>query len=204
MNLEKVEKATRVLFVILFLISFFIGIFYKNTYSVLVSFISIILIISSRRFNNKKGIEIESSISIIFLVFVFMSNFLGEFLNFYGKFWFWDLILHSSAGFLLGLFGVSLVYLINKDSKDMKLNPFFVAFFGFCFAMTLSVFWEFFEFFMDSVFKTNMLKSGLDDTMGDLIVAAIGAGIVSLFGYLGLKHYYKRAVKFLKKLVTKS
>ena len=100
--------------------------------------------------------------------------------------------------------GFSLVYFMNKNSRNIKLNPYFIAFFGFCFAITLSVFWEFFEFSMDYFFQTNMLKSGLLDTMGDLIVSAAGAFIVSLVGYFGLKHYYKIVANFFNNLLLRN
>ena len=49
--------------------------------------------------------------------------------------------------------------------------------------------WEIFEFGMDSVFGTNMQKSGLRDTMGDLIVDTIGAAVVSTIGYFYVRGY---------------
>ncbi|MEA3323353.1 MAG: hypothetical protein U9Q12_03965, partial [Patescibacteria group bacterium] len=65
---------------------------------------------------------------------------------------------------------------------------FFVALFAVCFSMAVAVVWEIFEYVMDIGFGTNMQKSGLVDTMEDLIVATIGALIVGLLGYLYLKH----------------
>ncbi|MGH7573673.1 MAG: hypothetical protein ACREM1_00880, partial [Longimicrobiales bacterium] len=47
--------------------------------------------------------------------------------------------------------------------------------------------WEIFEFGMDQVFGLNMQKSGLVDTMWDLIVNVIGAGAIALLGYGWLK-----------------
>jgi hypothetical protein len=40
---------------------------------------------------------------------------------------------------------------------------------------------------MDSFFSLNMQSSGLVDTMWDLIVDTIGAGVISLLGYFYLK-----------------
>ena len=47
--------------------------------------------------------------------------------------------------------------------------------------------WEIFEFGMDSFFGLNMQKSGLVDTMWDLVVDTIGALVISLLGYFYLK-----------------
>jgi len=56
--------------------------------------------------------------------------------------------------------------------------PFLVAVFSFTFGLAIGAMWEIFEFMVDSLFGTNMQKSGLRDTMGDLIVDAFGAGLV--------------------------
>jgi hypothetical protein len=52
--------------------------------------------------------------------------------------------------------------------------------------MTVGAIWEVFEFTMDLFFGLNMQKSGLDDTMGDLIINAVGGLIASLTGYFYL------------------
>jgi uncharacterized membrane protein YjdF len=70
------------------------------------------------------------------------------------------------------------------------MRPGFVAFFAFCFALSVGTIWEMFEFAMDQLFGMNMQKpmlgdpSGLTDTMFDLIVDALGALFVSAGGYV--------------------
>jgi uncharacterized membrane protein YjdF len=73
------------------------------------------------------------------------------------------------------------------------MRPGFIAFFAFCFAIAVGALWEIFEFAMDELVGTNMQKpflgdpSGLTDTMWDLIVNALGALAIALFGYLYMK-----------------
>src|SRR5690606_29339335 len=76
-----------------------------------------------------------------------------------------------------------------------------MAVLAFCFAVALGALWEIFEFFMDSAFNLNMQKArdlelvydefdtrlGVIDTMVDLILNSIGAGIASIAGYFYLK-----------------
>jgi hypothetical protein len=121
------------------------------------------------------------------IIFIYMSLFLGEVQDFYTRFWWWDLVLHGGSGFLLGMTGFFLVYLLNQDSKaGVHLTPGFIALFAFMFSQGLGSLWEIFEFSMDRVFDLNMQKSGLVDTMWDLIVNACAAAAISLlgFGYL--------------------
>ncbi len=120
----------------------------------------------------------------ILILFIFASLFLGEMRSYYERFWWWDLALHASAGMIMGIIGFALVFILNRHERiAVSLDPFFVALFSFCFAEAIGVVWEIFEFGMDSLFGMNMQKSGLRDTMGDLIVNTVGAALVSTVGY---------------------
>lgn len=146
--------------------------------------------ILKRRF----GVYLPSSLQIIITLFIFAAQYLGELHGFYDKFWWWDIMLHTTSGFVLGIIGFMFVYLLNdKYDKNVNLSPFFIILFSFCFAVTVGVFWEFFEFGMDRLFGFNMQKfrgvgqDGLIDTMLDLIVDSIGALVVSILGFFYIK-----------------
>jgi hypothetical protein len=117
-------------------------------------------------------------------LFVFAALFLGEVRGYYVRFWWWDAALHSASGFLLGILGFLLVHVLNeKEDLEVHMKPGFVALFAFMFALGLGALWEIFEFAMDGLFGLNMQKSGLVDTMWDLIVDAAGALAIALLGY---------------------
>ncbi|MGR8948724.1 MAG: hypothetical protein ACU84Q_11795 [Gammaproteobacteria bacterium] len=138
----------------------------------------------SRQFEVKIPPEFE----LLAVVFVIASLFLGEVQGYYLKFWWWDLLLHGASGLILGMFGFILVHVLNeKDDLHLSLKPSFVAFFAFLFALGVGTLWEIMEFTVDHFFATNMQKSGLADTMGDLIVDGIGAMIISVLGYFYLR-----------------
>jgi hypothetical protein len=121
------------------------------------------------------------------VLFVFASLFLGEVHGYYLRFWWWDLVLHTASGLLLGILGFLLVYVLNeKPDLGIDMKPGFVALFAFMFSLGLGALWEIFEFWMDSAVGTTMQKS-LRDTMFDLIVDALGALAIALFGYVYLK-----------------
>lgn len=135
-------------------------------------------------------IQIPHEVQIILIGFMFVTLFLGEVRDYYTRFWWWDLLLHGTAGLLLGLFGFLIVYILNEsDNVDIHMRPSFLALFAFCFSQAIGALWEMFEFAMDYFFSMNMQKpmlgdhSGLTDTMWDLTVNAIGAAIMSLVGW---------------------
>ncbi len=145
-------------------------------------------------FKNKLSIELPAEFHIAGVIFAFAGIYLGEIHRFYDHFWWWDIALHTTAGFLLGIVGFLLVYFLNESRRvEMKMTSGFIAFFAFTFSVSIGTFWEIFEFSMDQFFGTNMQKpmlgdpSGLTDTMWDMIVNAIGALIVSITGWWYLK-----------------
>ena len=154
-----------------------------------------------RWLRQKFGLNIPSVMIIVYVVFLYCGIYLGEFRNFYYLIPHWDTILHIFSGVTLGALGFSIVSLLNKsESVAFSLSPVFVALFSFCFALSLGVIWEFFEFAMDCLAdgnsQRNALESGelligqaaLMDTMKDLIVDAAGAFVMSTIGFISLKY----------------
>lgn len=139
-------------------------------------------------------IFIPPEFELLTIAFIFAALFLGETRDYYSRFWWWDLALHTTSGMLLGILGFLLVYVLNETPRlDLHMQPGFVAFFAFCFALAVGALWEVFEFAMDELAGTNMQTpflgdpSGLTDTMWDLIVDALGALMIALAGYVYMK-----------------
>ena len=147
------------------------------------------------------NLEIPSNMLIIYAGFLYSAIYLGEVRSFYYTVPHWDTILHTFSGAMLGALGFSFISFLNKtDNVPLNLSPLFVAVFTFCFAVTLGVVWEIYEFTIDLILKTNMQKfamkngeplmgaAALADTMKDLIVDTLGALFMSFMGYISLKH----------------
>ena len=143
-------------------------------------FIPFLPVLLGRRFQVKIPPEFE----LLAVVFIFASLFLGEVRGYYLRFWWWDIVLHTGAGFLFGILGFLLVHVLNEKKEiELDLKPGFVALFAFVFAIAFGTLWEIFEFTVDQIFGTNMQKSGLIDTMWDLIVNGVGALVISILGW---------------------
>lgn len=138
---------------------------------------------------------------VLYIAFLYCAIFLGEVRSFYYAVPYWDTILHTMSGAMLGALGFSMIAIFNNAERiPLNLSPVFIAVFAFCFALALGAVWEIYEFTMDSVFGTNMQKYMLDngtaligqaalqDTMKDIIVDAIGALVMSTIGYISLKY----------------
>ena len=142
--------------------------------------VTIVPFLVGRRFE----IIIPPEFEALAVVFIYASLFLGEVQGYYVRYWWWDALLHTGSGLLLGIVGFLLVYVLNEhDEVELQMKPGFIALFAFMFAVGLGAIWEIFEFAMDQLLGLNMQKSGLVDTMWDLIVDTIGAAVISVAGW---------------------
>lgn len=149
-------------------------------------------------------ISLPMEFEFIFVIFVYAAVFLGEVHGYFTQIWWWDIILHSLSSVNLGFVGFIILYVIYR-SKHITASPFLIALFSFCFALAIGALWEIYEFAMDSVFGLNMQKSGLSDTMWDLVMDAGGAFVASLIGYFYIKLDRGPLIKrFLRKFMEKN
>lgn len=150
--------------------------------AVTVFILTILPAIFVERFQVKLPLSFVGAISL----FMFGTLFLGEVYDFYERYWWWDILLHGASAMGFGIIGFLFVFYLFEGNKYAA-PPIAVSFVAFCFGVTIGTLWEIFEFGMDQVFGLNMQKSGLIDTMGDLIVDAIGAAIGATAGFFYLK-----------------
>lgn len=152
---------------------------------------------------------IPNYISIILYVFIFAHYVLGEVLRVYDHSIVFDKILHTTSGVIMSFIGFSFIFMLNKiNPEKMKLSPFFIVLFTFCFTMTTEYVWELFEYSADRLLDLNMQRwqdgitetlengsvissvpygSGLKDTMGDMTVNILGCLGVCVYALVGMK-----------------
>lgn len=185
-----ISNLTRVILILILIRGFVIG-DHSQDFLIIITFaLTYYPSILSKKF----GVYLPKRLQLIITLFIFAAQILGEIGDFYEKISWWDTMLHTISGVILGLVGFLFVYLLNeKGNINVNLSPSFVILFAFCFALTMGVFWEFFEFGADRIFGYNMQKfrmpgeDGLVDTMGDLIVDTIGAIIACIGGHIYIK-----------------
>ena len=87
-------------------------------------------------------------------------------------------MLHTINGFLFAAVGFSLIYLLNRGSKDFNLSPLYITLVAFCFSMTIGVLWEFFECAMDLFFNMDMQKDFIVQTINSVTLDPQNSGTV--------------------------
>ena len=133
-------------------------------------------------FESWADLRLPKSFIAAVTVFIVGTIFLGEVGNFYERFWWWDVVMHTGSAIGFAMIG-TVIILIFVRGDTLSAPPFLLALMAFSFAVALGALWEIFEFAMDQWFGLNMQKSGLVDTMSDLIVDSIGAMIGAGAGY---------------------
>ena len=121
----------------------------------------------------------------LYYFFLFLTSYLGTFMNLYQIVPFWDNIVHFASGIMLGFVAVFFLNLVYK--KQQKPNAFFVFVFVLVFALALGAMWEIYEFTCDCLLDINLQRyidpngiayTGHDavvDTMIDIVMDFGGA-----------------------------
>jgi len=185
MKLENIPYLTWIVWTILAAATVFaVGTQHWSNVFVIITafFLTLLPALSSERFRIQLPLSFLAAISL----FVFATLFLGEVFDFYNRYWWWDILLHGSSAVGFGIIGFLFVFYLFQGDKYAA-PPWALALISFCFAVSIGAIWEVFEFAMDEIFSLHMQKSGLTDTMSDIIVDMVGASIGAISGFLWIK-----------------
>ena len=171
-------------------------------FNALMAFVLLMLTLIPSFLEKQLQIDIPSIMEIIFLIFSILSFLLGEIGDFYIRFKWWDSMLHTMSGVLLGCVGFTFLNFFNNNNhiKSFKLGAGFAAIFVLCFTIACGTIWEIIEFLVDTVNETNMQRyrdnitgvgfvgrDALFDTMKDLLQDFGGGLLISIVGYIDIK-----------------
>lgn len=147
-----------------------------------VAVITVILTLMPLLLASRLGLRLPWAFVVGITTFIFATIYLGEAAGFYIRYWWWDGVLHGGSALGFGLLGYLFAFTLFEGDRYAA-PAWALALIAFSFAVTIGAVWEIFEFGMDQVFGMNMQETGLNDTMGDLIVDVIGAGVGAVTGF---------------------
>jgi len=187
-------------------------IYQENFYFVFFTILTLIYMTFPGIIQKRMGFVVDSRLIVVITLFIFAGTFLGQAYNFFERFSWWDIMLHTISGIILGLIAFALTSALNESKKaGLTLNPFYVALFSFTFAVAAGALWEIGEYTTDWLFGTSTQcwhhdpasyltgnpayqSAEIIDTMQDLMVSTIGALVVSVIGY----YYLSRGKPFME------
>lgn len=162
----------RVLVILAMIRSLLIG----NYEGVMLCLLSLALFLLPSFVMQRFRVQIPPLFEGLIYIFIFASEILGELDHYFVRVPGWDTMLHTVNGFLCAAVGFSLVYLLNRHSRDIRLSPLYLALVAFCFSMTIGVLWEFFECAMDQFFRADMQKDFILRAFTSVTLDPDGAG----------------------------
>lgn len=197
---EKIQRYVSYILSLTVVGTFVAGLFEKQW---LVAFSCVLVLISfylpgilAKNFKVRLPIELE----LIIVLFLYGTLFLGEIQNFYGRFWWWDTLLHTTSGVIISFAGF-LMLLTLYNQRRLGISALTMALFSFCFGVAIGTVWEIFEYTVDQ-FGFDMQEDGLNDTMLDLIVDSLGALFTATLGFIFVK-FKKSPITLFDRLLQK-
>lgn len=148
------------------------------------------------------NVQMPKAMETAFVGFCFASLVMGDLLDFYGRFPWWDMVLHGISGTMLGILGYAIFSILNANVANVP--PLCMPIWIICFAMASGAMWEIWEYATDGIFGLNsqefLTSSGtfdhaaplqgraaLKDTMEDLILDLAGSAIIAIPAYFGMR-----------------
>ncbi len=132
-------------------------------------------------------IKLDNKLTNSITLFIFGAQCLGSVLDFYGKFLWWDTMLHTISGVIFYFVGTTIVEQMSKKYENQNINKMIIISFGICFALASGVVWEVFEYGVDTFLGQNMQiteglvgREAIKDTMIDLISVTVGTIVISI------------------------
>ena len=178
MSFAKNKTKIQVILILLVALSIIRQFFLGNYHNMFLGFLTLLLFSVPQFLDKKLGVTIPVGLETVIFIFIFSAEILGEINAFYVKIPIWDTMLHTTNGFLMAAIGFALIDLFNRSDKfSIKMSPYFVAFFAFCFSMTVGVLCEFFEFSMDWFFAADMQKDWILPAINSVKLNPTGANI---------------------------
>lgn len=178
----KINVSLKWIIRILILTTIFFCMIKKEYQKVLILSMTLVLTYYEWLVKKKLKIELIPILEIAINLFIFGAQYLGTIMNWYGRFHWWDTMLHMISGIIFTYIGLTILEEINKRTSNVLIHISIKYMFGICFTLAVGVFWEFFEFIVDRYLNGNMQRAlnevgqaAILDTMTDLLSAFVGS-----------------------------
>jgi len=153
-----------------------------NNILLLIAYIPVILI--PKIFNyifRKSKIKIDYNLEFAYLIFLIIAFLLGSIMGFYSKIHWYDSFAHLLSGVFTAYVSTVILKWLNRyKEKDTVFNVIYMI----LVTLSVAVLWECCEFTIDNVLGTDtqkVLKTGVNDTMKDMICALSGSIVFTIY-----------------------
>ena len=188
---QKINRGFMVLYLLVCLWGIIDSFLHSTPYYMGLSLLSPLFLLISPLFWKITRLKPAYLISLTINLFSFLAFVIGIAFRGYGRFPFYDKVVHTLSGVVFGLLGVIFYYLMKKDRSIVPRDGIFAGYFAVSFACTIGMLWEVWEYSMDFIFHSDpqhVLATGVHDTMQDMIVCAVGGLLTARSCWRYLRH----------------
>lgn len=143
--------------------------------------ISILPVIYIPRILNKFfSLKIDKKTELIYILFIFFAQILGSVLRFYQTVPYYDKFIHFISGFLSCTFALVIIKKYHLQTQKLSFRNLLIL----LMSLAVAVGWEMFEYTSDKILKgdtQNVLTTGVNDTMQDVIMAFLASLFFIIF-----------------------
>jgi uncharacterized membrane protein YjdF len=137
----------------------------------------------------------SDSVTLLFFTFLFF-GVIGETVSV--QFFWYDKLIHLASGFTYFTGGMVLLIIKYGEAKvNYHYNNALVYSYLFCMFILLA--WEVFEAICDLTFDTNLLQTGLNDTLWDIFCDFLGATFAAILFFWHFRRKQIKTIAFLSK-----
>ena len=127
--------------------------------------------------------KIKDNLVFVYSLFIFSAGFLGVTLRLYSVIPGFDKLNHTLSGVFTSFLALLILSLMHKfEARERLYNILYMI----IFSLAIAALWEIFEYVCNILFGGDaqmVLKTGVNDTMQDMIVAFMGSIITCLIYY---------------------
>ncbi len=174
-------------------VSIVLAAYYRELGAFLYSVLALILMFLPRLIKSRVKVSLPIEFDVVLVIFMYMAVFLGKAGGAYNHFWWWDVVLHTSSGFILGFIAFLILY-IKIEQKKLHASRLLIGLLIFSVGLAFGALWEIVEYGLAVVFGGNITAAGLRDTIQDLIVDSIGALFIA---WIGVRQIFDRRQGFI-------
>ena len=199
--LNKLNKIT-VVYYLFFMVYYLICHGSEMSFSKILTTLCIIPIIMVPYLVNKVfHYRMSETLKLIYYVFTYIALVLGSIVGLYHSTSWLDLVAH----FLSGIVSCIGSLILLKEMKVLKkMKPSFLVIFLLSISLSIASLWEFFEFGSNKIFGGDpqfVEKTGVNDTMEDMLIAFLGSIFFTIIFTFKLTKNYNKTMKSLERII---
>lgn len=163
------------------LVAMAFALYFREWWALVYCLLTLALMFLPRIIKSKVNVRLPIEFDMVLVLFMYAAVFLGKAGSAYNHFWWWDVVLHTSSGFIIGFIAFLILY-IKVEQKKIQASRLLFGLIVFSVALAFGAIWEIAEYGLAIVFGGNLTAAGLRDTIQDLIVDGIGGLIMAWAG----------------------